>query len=164
MNCCVTSQPLELQQYSHVESMARMLRELGFLTHVFCWFYDVCLRVVASIRFLPSWLRFSWFYSVPQNKSWVNTSIWCWPLFDSAVIRKKPLLWIPLWQTVRFVPYRFSSAHFPVQMNPHTNLLNRSTLFNNSWIRSTSGNRCSVQVLQFWGRYWPVSYRFFDTV
>lgn len=140
-----------------LKSVARMLRELGFLAHVFCWFHDVCMRVVASSRFLPSSLRFPWFYSVRPSKSRVNTSVWCWPLSDSPVNRKKcnhvPLN--SLWQTVHFVRYGFSSDHFTVQLNAHTDLLNRPTHFNNSWILSASGNRCGFQVLQLAGSIQP---------
>jgi len=92
-----------------------MLRELGFLAHVFCWFHDVSLLVVASIRFLPSWLRFPWFYSVPQNKSRVSTSVWCWPLSDSAVIRKEPLLWIHYGRL--FTLYRIDSVRLTSRCN-----------------------------------------------
>jgi len=72
---------------------------------------------------------------------------------DSPIIRKIgnhiPLK--SLWRTVHFVPYRFSSAHFTVQLNAHTDLLKGQTHFNNSWTLSTSGNRCGFQVLQLGG-------------
>jgi len=131
-----------------------MLRELGYLAHVFCWFHDVCMRVcsvhqVHAVLTEVSLVLFGTSQTSPgltlpfgDGRS---------PIHQSFV--KYATIFLLIHYGRVFTLYRIDSVRLTSRCSwtPTPTFWTVGHNFNNSWILSTSGNRCGFQVPQLGG-------------